>query len=272
LFPDDNTHAMKTALSGRLMHGMEDLLKKRGLSLIVTSMPTSNSLPACIENRQVDGVILRGTNRANHISLLENAAGKAPVVYIFEPQTRVPGHWDVVCEDNDAIATAAFDYFKARHRTRLAVINPSVSHPSLTHRAKVFAELAKKQMGGCRLMQEDKSVESMLEELFSTRQGSSNQPDGLFVPGIDDVVGCVFKWLASRGLLHSKDLDVMACQDDPHRFSLIRQQNDYIDTNAEAIGRAAVETFLWRLQNPKEPQRKLAIEPVLVTADVGSLV
>lgn len=264
LFPDTQPQAMKTALSGRLTHGIEDVFRRRGLALIVSALPAPNVLPPVIDKRLVDGVIVRGTYLAEEFDAVKAWLSKCPVVYIFEPKSRVPSNWDVVSEDNDAIAGVAFDYLKSQGARRLAVVNSLAEHPSLAHRVSAFVSLAREEFGQAQLAEADVAVDVLVGRLFDGKRGSE-RPDGLFVPGSDTQVAAVYRALTARKIVPGKDVLLISCQDDPTRFNLVDPDAAYIDINAEAIGKAAAETLLWRLLNPKEPQRRLNVAPLLVT-------
>ena len=74
LFPDTNPDALRTVLSGRLLHGVEEVLRRRGLALMITAMPAADRLPPFIEQRLVDGVLdPRRGGRSNAESFVRRA-------------------------------------------------------------------------------------------------------------------------------------------------------------------------------------------------------
>lgn len=291
IFPDPNPAALKTVLSGRLMHGIEETLRRSGLSLVIAGLPERDRLPQAIEQRLVDGVLLRGTAPESTLRAMIEGLGRLPCVVVFAARSSLPGNWDVVLEDNEAIAGLALEYLVSRGRSRLGFLNVMPEHPSFRQRNRAFIDrgadmnlpegrpqihsisqaIAIPTGGGPGPHQA--AIEAALRQLF---QDAGGPLDGLFVPGSDDAVVEVYRALGNlelpdgRKLVVGKDIDLISCNNDPTRLATLDPSLANIDIQAEAIGRAAAELLLWRLQNPKDPQRRLSVGPRLVLPDHAS--
>jgi LacI family transcriptional regulator len=271
LFPDDNPRAMRTVLSARLLHGVEETLRKKGMGLLVTGLPEDGRLPASIEQKQVDGVIVRGAPaNAGQRAMVHEGIGKLPCVHLFEPRGPIPVSWDVVLEDNDMIAEMAAEYLISRGRKNLAMINLLTEHPSLKHRGRAFRDQAEDHGATVKFFNEPGKTSTQLVEAAIAQFG--NSLDGIFVPGGDDHIVEIYRALQSAGRRPVDDADFICCYNDPQRLSTLDPRLANLDIQPEAIGRAAAETLLWRLQNPKEPQRRLAIAPALAEPTATPLV
>jgi LacI family transcriptional regulator len=260
LFPDVDPRAMRTVLSARLLHGVEEALRRKGMGLLITGLPGDGRMPQSIQQRQVDGVIVRGAPQfAAARTMIHEGIGKLPCVHLFEPRGAIPPTWDVVLEDNDVIAELAADYLYTRGRRNFAMINLLPEHPSLRHRGRAFRDAAEDRGATVHFFNEPgRSVSELVEAALAKYQGKL---DGVFVPGSDDHVVEVYRALQAQGCRPVDDADFICCYNDPQRLSTLDPRLANLDIQPEAIGRAAAETLLWRLQNPKEPQRRLAIAP-----------
>lgn len=260
-FPDTNPRALRTVLSARLMHGAEEVLRGKSLSLVVAGMPGPGRVPQPVEQNQVDGVIMRGTPSDTARRGVVEALARVPTICVFEPRGAVPPNWDVVLEDNEAIGQIAADYLVRRGARRLLFVNRQPEHPSLRHRGASFDEAARAAGATAHVVHSSAPTREILAGLPA--DWKADRIDGVFAPGSDEAVIDLYRALKRAGRDPGGELPYISCNNDPDRLAALDPRLANIDINPEAIGRAAAETLLWRLQNPKEPQRRLAIAPTL---------
>lgn len=270
LFPDTDPAAIKTVLSGRLLHGIEEVLRRRGISMLVAGMPERDRLPQAVEQRLVDGVLVRGTVGEMSRKTFTEGMGRLPVVLVFEPKGPVPSHWDIVLEDNHAIGVLAYQYLAERGRKNLGFINVAPEHASFRHRLRAFSDAANE--GGAKVYSVQTAgapAEELVRQVLEQAKADGRTIDGLFVPGADSLVVDTYRALQSMGIETGKDLDLISCNNDPTRLATLDPRLANLDIQPEAIGRAAAEMLLWRLQFPRDPQRRLSVAPQIVLPTVG---
>jgi len=255
LFPDHRHQAMQTALSGRLMHGVTEVLIPRHLNMLATILQADGEVPLCIARKLVDGVIVRGS--VDVTSLVPKLAN-IPRVWLLELPD-VPAVGDQVFEDSTAIGRSAARYLIGHGHRHLAVINPDPSHPCYSPRADAFAREA--QRSGV-------TVEMILgltpEEAVARTLHLKPRPDGLFLPVPDPDLIPVYRALVAHGIQPGKDIGWIGCSYDPARLAALDPNLANIDIRAEEIARVGAEMLLWRLRHPSEPQRRLMIAPQIV--------
>lgn len=257
LFPDPSAAAMKTVLSGRLSHGISQELAKHRISFVISSLSDWDQMPRCIEERLVDGVIIRGTVPVEQLLPMVRPL---KCVTVFET-LRQPSYGDQVLDDSSLIGELASTYLLGRGARRLLAIGRDPMHPAYSARADAFVR-------SCRFAGYE--AETLLspapygELVDRAMSGSSPAFDGCFVAGDDrDAVG-VYSELKRRGVQIGTNFQFISTAYDPSRINVLDPSLDHIDIRPEEIGRLAVELMLWRFQNPSAERQRRLVEPVLV--------
>jgi LacI family transcriptional regulator len=271
LFPDVDNRALRTALSGRFMHGVGEVLRARSVNLIVTPLAEGFVSPPCIRDGQVDAVIVRTAGGRAPEQLLPALQG-LPVVWLLDGE--MPARGDQIAEDNASIGKMAVRYLASRGCKRVACINSQGLHYSYRSRCDWFSIEARRAGLPCheyirhdapevaltRAEVWEPHLVALVDQLLATEP----RPDGLFIPLPDDMITVIYRTLVDRGLRIGKDITLISCSYDPPRLATLDARLANIDIQAEAMGRAAVETLLWRLRHANEPQRRVMVLPSLV--------
>ena len=258
LFPDSDRTAIKTPLSAALIHGIEEALRERNLTLIVSGLNDDGDLPPSIDSKMVDGVIVRGgTDQARLSTLLRGI----PAVWMFESGGVAPHDWDFVLDDNAMIGSMAAQYLLDCNCGSLALVNMMPRHPSFKARIRAFADLLEQAGRPAIILSENAEAAQLIDRITATRPA---EPLGVFVPGSDSNVSAVYRALTARGLALGRHFYLISCNNDPHRLETLNPALPNIDIQAEHIARAAVEMLLWRLRNAKDPARRVIIAPKLI--------
>lgn len=270
LFPDLSSVALRTPLSGRLLHGIEEALRNKGLHMLVTRLAGPDKLPPGLDTRRVDGMLIRRPEVALERMIAE--LRQIPLVWLFE-HAKLPLMGDVVAEDNRACGQLAANYLWERGNRKVAFINLSPTHTSFRTRWFAFEETIR-QLGasvepigpttGDFAALSDAGKASLAAEQVDRLMSLAEPPTGIFVPGSDAQVIDVYRALKNRGLQIGRDVDLVGGFNDMNSLNVLDPNLPIIDIQAEAIGGAAVDMLLWRLRNPKEPQRTLVVAPKLI--------
>jgi LacI family transcriptional regulator len=260
LVPDTRAAALRTPLTAQLVHAIERALARGRVNLIVTHLRSGGDVPSCLGRREVDGVMVRA---GGDVSKLERALAELPCVVIFETSRR-PGWADQVHPDNAAIGHLAFSYLAGRGRSRLAVVRSLRGHASERVRTESFLSAASEAGVPAELLKGG-DIGRLAEQAWGRRgRGEPGRVDGFFIPLGDANVEGAYRALASLGADPCGDVDIVSCNNDPARLGALDPRLANIDIRAEHVGKTAAELLLRRVQNPKEPQRRVTIAPRLV--------
>lgn len=273
LFPDSRDMALRTALSGRLMHGMNEALLGRGLHMIVTPLMPDGSLPACIANREVDGVIVRGATEVTEISELLAPLG-VPVVWLMTTNPEVPSVGDQVMEDVAELGALGADYLLRRGHRKLVAINPVPGHASYGVRIEAFVKAVKQRTArdaaegvesgiGVEVIEAEASMEDLIRRVVAWEKETLSEV-GLFLPLPDNELSAAYRVLREMGVTPGRDIGFIGCSYDPTRLGTLDPGLANVDVRAEAIAAAAGELLLWRLTHREEPRRRVMVAPGLV--------
>jgi len=257
IFPDFSRAAIRTPLSARLIHGIEETLRELNLTMVVTSITENEKLPRIVDKRLVDGVIIRAGYRDEK---LPPEVLKLPHVYMLKPSGVNADGSDCAFDDNTVIGAMALRYLVNSGCGSLSLINIIPGHPSFESRIRSFQLEAAESGRDVRVV----SSTEPIEEVVNRAIAGQRKPYGIFVPGSDGEVTTTYHSLAARGLKLGEDMHFICCVNDIHRLEALDRRLVNIDIQAEAIGRAAVELLIWRLRHPDEPKRCLIVAPKFV--------
>ena len=130
LVPDLTLAALCTPLSVRWLRGLDRPLSGTGVQIILTRLPTPNTLPPWINRRHVDGLIIR----AAHHPWIGQAIRHLPLVWIFDPGNPV-SHGDIVTPDDELIGRELGQRVLARGKGPVLVLDTMPDN--LAHRRRI---------------------------------------------------------------------------------------------------------------------------------------
>ncbi len=258
LFPDVNQEALRTTLSGRLLQGIVEVLRQKGLTMVVTGLPPDQSMPACIEQRKVDGVIIRGSRVTSEVARLVKSI---PCVWVFEAGYQSNFDVDMILEDNAAIGSMAANWLVKRGYKSLVILDPIPTHPSFRVRKLFFGDAAAQLDVPVRTFNADHDdLSQQLEQIIQLK----DRPLGIFMPGGDEWIVRAYRQLQSQGLELTRDFELICCCNDQNRLTALDPRLANIDIQPEVIGRCAVDALVWRLQHPDEERRRTVVSPRII--------
>lgn len=264
LIPDTNADAMRTTLTGRLLHGVDGPVDEHRLQMLLTRLPAPRTLPTCIDRRQVDGLIVRYIDSP----WLFGALSDMPVVWVFS-SSQVGETRDNVDTDDAAVGALAHAFLRKRGHRQLATFNDMPGHPVHLNRMDSFSQKARLDGPPPRRVEMDGIGQEALNQQFVRMLQPDDRPTGFFLPGTGLIVSRVQHAIRAAGFLPGRDIDLIGCGHDHHLVEAMYPQPANIDIQPEAIGTAAAELLIWRLGNPGAAVRQVTIPPKLMPPPAG---
>ena len=271
LLSKDSLHSYSTIYM-KTITGVENALNELHLNMIYTEVFNVEQLPPSILNKNVDGLILTGTQPSQEVL---DKIKDIPAVWLCSHQE---GPNSIALGGNETIAQIAVNYLIDRGHRNLAAINAFQGHPALETRCEFFNYFAMRKGVKATILYpsvpKDPSSISM-NELYDDLAGLidkllnfHDRPTGLFIP-IDVEVAMAYEILNSRGITIGKDIEIIGCDNDVVALLGLHPRPATIDINAYTMGRRAVKELVWKLENPdsKEIPIRVIVEPRLIPPD-----
>jgi len=253
-FPEDDAPgtARATFLGISMTRGAEEILAGARHHLLTAESRSDGSVPALINKGQADGVILRGANYPR--AFLESLRG-IPCVWAFGVHTP-PLDMDLVSVDNVRLGVLAADRFAESGVGQVIIMN-RLNEDNLEILIRVLScEHALRQRGisVSRLALESSTIEPPVN-MFSGKRHT-----GLFIPGHDTDVLKVCGFLHAQGLMEKTEF--LGTVADHKRVLASYPDTRLIRIDPEAVGRAAANQLLWRLENLHAPPQTVLVRAI----------
>jgi DNA-binding LacI/PurR family transcriptional regulator len=259
LFPDPRAEAMRTALSAEIAQGVEDELHRNNLNLFVTHLRGPEELPRCIEEKQVDGVLIRTGDLTKS---LQEVLRPFPCVSVLGP---IPGGFaDVVQPDDEAIGRVAAETLLARGHRRMLCLNFDDRHGAHLVRRDGFVRTVRLTDAECEVLACARQEGAELLERFAARAGDV---DAVFVPGFTQEAGegVVEERLIDLGFDKQKGRDaILELYANREMTPRAAYRLIGIDPCNEEVARRAVKQLMNRIRHPKDPVCRVLVEPRVV--------
>lgn len=196
----------------------------------------------------------------------------AKLPQILLNNTREDASLDCVMPDNAAVISLAFRHLLETGHRRIGffafntVDRPHGMSVHMRERLNTFLMLCQKydiSQEYCRTLNvtdepdwDNGELRAVLHEYV--QQG--NLPDSLIFP--DSCVVELFAALKAEGLRVPEDISIVGW-DNIDKFSTMPFMTS-VDFNLAEMGRIALETLHWRIENPDKPHRRINVEPKLI--------
>lgn len=182
LFGDTSELALRTRLTSRLIHGVEESLWRESLTMTLTRLPQSGEMPPALNHRTVDGLIVRAGFGKYEVP---QPLRQFPHVHLFE-EIEIPQFGDCVLEDNAAIGSLAASHLLDAGCLDLAFLNTLPDHPAMQSRGSSFRDAAERRgarrvrMATCSTLPQDMraGMAALVDQLLA-----DGPPAGVFLPG-----------------------------------------------------------------------------------------
>ena len=249
---------------------LETQLRQHGMVLMLAQAGSLASLPPCVEQRKVDGLLLVGEAG----DVLPAAAYRSlPAVWLLSSHTQ-PHEWaDHVLPDNERVGAMAAEYLAARGHRLVAFYNDQPEHPGFAARGAAFCAAARERGLECQSFLAEQSGRAALwgfgpnavgVKLVEHLLGVTPKPQAIFVP-TDEQLLRLYPLLARYSIVPGRDLDILSCDNQDAWLRQLDPPPPSIDLNFEVIGRRAVEQLMSRIMHPEQPPgTRIHVPPKLI--------
>jgi len=259
--------ALSTPVFSRILIAAEKQAHKRGWQFTLRHKSNGDSLKECLSNFRGQGVLLFG--RATSVSDLEELIPNRRCVRLLGTPT-VEDDCDQVDYDRMEVCRIAARHLKERGCRTVGFIGDR-SNSRGSDFLRCAAEEGLKAVDGAveDLFQSDGASQIVnrdsLEKAWATV--SKAGIEGLFAYS-DQVANALYPLLARNGIQPDKDLKIVSCNAEELFLSPLHPRPATIDIHSTEIGTRAVDTLLWRIQNPTAAPTVVIIRPKLISGEI----
>lgn len=261
--------ALSTPVYSKILIAAEKQAHKRGWQFTLRHKSNGDSLEESLANFRGQGVVLFG--RATSVADMEQLIPNMRCVRLLGTPS-ANDDCDQVDYDRMEVCRIAARHLKERGCRKVGFIGDRSNS-----RGRDFLRCAQDE--GL------ESVDGAVEDLFQSDGASqivnraaletawakvSNAAiDGLFAYS-DQVANALYPLLARNGIRPDADLKIVSCNAEELFLSPLHPRPATIDIHSTEIGVRAVDTLLWRMQNPMAAPTVVIIRPKLISGELGS--
>jgi DNA-binding LacI/PurR family transcriptional regulator len=253
--------------------GVMRAAKELDIRPILDEMPDARELSPILRRREVDGAVvffMSGLPLGPLVQLRQHL----PVVWAMGGEGG-PVEVDHVSADNMGIGRVAFEYLQRQGCEHQAFVTDHPGWQIMRVRGQSFANSARD--AGFAVTSFIAEANSLDREAYGLNVQVADdlaglvdlilradpRPTGLFIP-TDLLTTKLYPLLIQRGVRPGFDIQVVSCDNENERLSMLNPRPASIDIRGEQIGRCAVRQLVQRLQRPDEPASRVQIAPQVI--------
>lgn len=241
---------------GTIIVGMEEAIEKQGYHLIFSTTDGGPSVPRCVEERRVDGVILMGCDISKELILSLNGT---PLVLVDNHLEGV----DSIAIDNGGGAYKAVEYLIKLGYRKIGFIAERLNNLSFKERFKGY-KLALKEYGL------EYNADLVAEGLTPPDHGyvamkkllKRGTPPAIFAANDSTAAGAI-KAIKEKGLRIPKDIAVVGFDDGPTALHTVPPLSS-VRVFKEKMARIAAKRLIELIENSGQPPIQLKLPTELV--------
>lgn len=258
--------------------------RKRQLNLLLEQMDSPEQVPLCVQNRQVDGVLIMVSGRpANLRSCIQKLASLVPAVHFFAPGHPVSGV-DHVSTNDVAIGSLAFHTLKAAGCKSFAVVtHRDEFHEALLVRGRAFMDrvavdglqghaYVSSKGGGdpTRFWPQPLTVCDSPESVAALIRDDLPEPVGVFIT-LETFARPVHEALEALGLLSSGAAKMIVAGSTPFYVENLQPAPQLISPELHEIISIAIERLIHRAVNIPAGVLTFMIPPRLISPEFAAV-
>lgn len=261
--------ALSTPVYSRILIAAEKQAHKRGWQFTLRHKSNGDSLKECLANFRGQGVLLFG--HATAVSDLKELIPNMRCVRLLGTPS-ADDDCDQVDYDRVEVCRLATRYLKERGCSKVGFIGDR-SNSRGSNFLRCAGEEGLEAVDGAvdDLFQSDGANQivnrAALEKAWA--MVSKTGIEGLFAYS-DQVANALYPLLARNGIQPGKDLKIVSCNAEELFLSPLHPRPATIDIHSNEIGARAVDTLLWRMQNPTAAPTIAIIRPKFIPGEPGA--
>ncbi len=252
-----------------LIGNLQRVLIEKQLTLQMAHLTPDQSIPACLDAKNCDGVIIFGHSESPEIfQLLQKQLANIPAVWCFREHNDPDHRFDHILYDNSAVGVIAAEYLSSHGHRKVAVFNSNLEHTGFCERIHRFTQRAAElgmQVTSFDSKREDESTVTF-RKLAGEFQKNSDGITGAFFCA-DDIMLGVCNELRAAGYPTGR-LDAIGCNAEEALLRYFSPRPASIDIKMGKVAELAVSHLLRRINAEGTPYScEIFVKPELVVGN-----
>lgn len=260
---------------GRILLGIEEEAKKSGYDVFINSYENEGTVPSCVENKKVSGIIVVGKLSDGYLRQLKGYG--IPVV--LADHTSLAEATDSIMSDNKLGTFKMTAYLIENGYKKIGYFGDARYTPSTIERFQGYHEamLQYLDIGGYEESMdyvlkyssigavEEKVIGQDMDGLFEMFLQIEEKPDVLLCSN-DELAILLMKVLQKNGYKIPDDISIVGF-DDIELSRMVLPALTTIHVSKKLMGQKAVDRLLYRISHPKDGVEKLVLNVEIIERD-----
>lgn len=260
---------------GRILLGIEEEAKKSGYDVFINSYEEEGTIPSCVENRKVSGIIVVGKLSDDYLRLLKSY--RIPV--ILTDHTSLSEATDSIMSDNKLGTFKMTAYLIEKGYRKIGYFGDAHYTPSTIERFQGYHEAMQHYMpigdyeesmdyvlkfssiGAV----EQKVIEQDMDGLYEMFGHIKEKPDALLCSN-DELAIMLMKVLQKKGYKIPEEISIVGF-DDIELGRMVLPALTTIHVSKKLMGQKSVQRLLYRISHPKDGIEKLVLNVDIIERD-----
>lgn len=260
---------------GRILLGIEEEAKKSGYDVFLNSYESEGTIPSCVENKKVSGIIVVGKVSDAYLRVLKSYG--LPIV--LADHTSLSEAIDSIMSDNKLGTFKATAYLIEKGYTKIGYFGDARYTPSTIERFYGYHEamLQYLDIGGYEESMdyvlkysslgsvEEKVISQDMDGLFEMFNQIEEKPEALLCSN-DELAVMLMKVLQKNGYKIPEDISIIGF-DDIELCRMVLPALTTVHVSKKLMGQKAVSRLLYRISHPKDSVEKLVLNVEIIERD-----
>ncbi len=262
---------------GRVLRGALPVLEQGGYQAVVWPAKSWDEVITNYRSRQIRGAIFWNATPLEpaKAAKLTTELAELHAVWVLTRQDSANLPWDQVLPDDDRVGVLAADYLLRQGHRHVGYVNCETRNMEYMDRAAGFSRTILAAGGKVEAIVQGPDGGLLPRSLYRDEWrkivdrflAMTPRPTALFAPN-DYHAMFLHQELIQRGIKPSRDVTLVAANNDSHYLEMMHPRIATVDVRYEAIGRLAADWLIRRLSGTETLPRIVSlVDPILVPGD-----
>ena len=260
---------------GRILLGIEEEAKKSGYDVVINSVEEEGTIPSCVDNRKVSGIIVVGKLSDDYLRMLK----QYHIPIVLADHTSLGEATDCIMSDNKLGTFKMTTYLAQKGFSKIGYFGDARYTPSTMERFQGYYEAIQQNFEIEEFSEtlnyvfrfsgvdniERKVIEQDMDGLYALFEKIEEIPEVLICSN-DELAILLMKTLQQHGYKIPEDIGIVGF-DDIELSRMVLPALTTVHVGKKLMGQKAVQRLLYRMSHPHDSVEKLVLNVDIVERD-----